>query len=70
VISINYEYPPYAVVSVLLLQWGSLDNSVNIVTRLRVGRPGFDVQYGSFFFANAFRPALGPTPHSTEWVTG
>jgi hypothetical protein len=41
---------------------GNRDNSVNIVTRLRTGCPGFDFQKGRglFLFATASRTDLGP----------
>jgi len=44
------------------------------VTRLRVGRPGFDCRQGQwsdiFLFATASRPALGSTQHPILQLSG
>jgi hypothetical protein len=49
-------------------------SSVNIVTRLRTGIPGFDSRYGEgrdfFLFFTASRPVLGPTQPHIQWVPG
>jgi len=48
--------------------------SVNIVTRLRTGRTGFDSRRGQriliFLFSTASRPALDPTHLPIRWVRG
>jgi hypothetical protein len=49
--------------------WGS---SMNIVIRLRAGRPGFDSQmgWGFFLFIAEFRPALELTHPPIQLVPG
>jgi hypothetical protein len=56
----------------VIIQNRSRDSSASIVTRLRIGRPGFDSrQRGAFFlFANASRPALGFTRSPIKIVLG
>jgi hypothetical protein len=48
-----------------------LNNSVNIVTRLRAGQPGFDSRQGQdiFLLATASGPTLGPTQPPIERVS-
>jgi len=48
----------------------SLNNLVTIITRLQVGRSGFDSRQrqGFFLFATASKPALGPAKHPNSWV--
>jgi hypothetical protein len=47
------------------------DISVSKVTRLRVGRPGFDSRRGRIFiFCAVSRPALGLTQSPVQWVPG
>jgi hypothetical protein len=48
------------------------DTSVDIVTRLRAGRSGFDSRrgLGIFLVATASRQALGPTQSPIQWVLG
>jgi hypothetical protein len=47
-------------------------SSVNMVTRLRDGRPGFDFRQwlGCFLLAIASRPALVSTQPPIKWVQG
>jgi hypothetical protein len=47
-------------------------SSVRIVTRLRTGRSGIDScqGHGIFLFATAYRPSLGSTQPSIQWVLG
>jgi hypothetical protein len=48
-----------------------MDISVDIATRLRTGRSGFDTRQGlGIFLATACRPALGPTQPPIQWVPG
>jgi hypothetical protein len=51
---------------------GSRGSSVNTVTNLRAGRPGFDSRHkrGPFLFATASRPVLGPTQPLIQCVPG
>jgi len=48
----------------------SRDSSVSIVTRLRAGRSGFYPRQGLriCLFAAMYRPILGPTQPSIQWV--
>jgi len=51
----------------------SRGSSVNIKTRLRAGRLGFNSRQGqwrNFFLVTASRPALGPTQPPVQWVPG
>jgi hypothetical protein len=53
-----------------LCNW-SRGSSVNVVTRLQAGRPGFDSSHeqGYFLFATASGPALGPTQPPIQRVS-
>jgi hypothetical protein len=69
-----FSHTGFATFSEFLLGTALSDpgSSASIMTKLRVGRAGFDFRQRQwyFFFATASRLALGPTHSPIQWVSG